>query len=91
MLTDHSGAGTGGGDNMVKAGECVEYLQGDCLGVSAIARIVGWLAATSLGTRDLDRTPGLLKQLYRGKADRRPKQIHQTGHEKSYTHLGLRL
>src|ERR1700730_11725057 len=71
---------------MVVALECIEHLQGNSLRGGASARIVCRLTAAGLRPRHLDRAAHLLEQLHGGKADCRPKEIDQAGHEQRYTH-----
>src|SRR6516162_8376409 len=86
MNAEHPGTGARRCDDMIVALEDVEHLLRDRLSVGAVARIVGGLTAAGLGARHLDRAARRLEQSDSSKADRRPKEIYQTGHEKRYTH-----
>jgi len=59
-------------DWIVKAGEGIEYLQGDRLGIGPVTGVVGGLAATGLSARHLDRTPRVFEQFNGRKAHGRP-------------------
>ena len=91
MLAYHPRAGTGRGNDVVIARKRIKHLQGDRLRIGAITRIVGWLAATRLRTRDLDCATGLLEQFDGGKTDRRPEQIDKARHKQRHTHSWLRI
>jgi hypothetical protein len=69
----------------------IKHLQGDRLRIGAVTRIVGRLAATRLGARDLDRAASLLEQFDGGKTDCRPEQIDKARHKQRYTHSWLRI
>ncbi len=86
MLTDHPRAGTGRGNDVVITGKRIKHLQGNRRGVTAVTRIVGRLAATRLGARNLDRAAGLLEQFDGRKTDCRPEQIDKARHKQRHTH-----
>jgi hypothetical protein len=81
MQLDHAGAGAGRRDDVIIAGEGSDGLAPDRSGVGPVARIVGGLAAAGLGMRHLDRAARLFQKLHGGKADARPEQIDQAGHQ----------
>ena len=82
----HAGARARGSDDIIIAGEGIDYLQSNQLGVYTITGVVGRLPATGLAARDFDRTPGIFEQLDRRKTYCRPEQIHQARNKQSYTH-----
>ena len=57
--------------------------------VGAIALVVGRLAAAGLAARHLDPAAGLLQELDRGEADRRPEQVDQAGDEQGDVGLSV--
>ena len=71
---------------MIIALEGVEHLIGDRLGIGAIARIIRRLAAAGLRARHRDCAAGRFEQFYRGEADGRPEEIHQTCDKECDTH-----
>ena len=73
----------GGRDHIVEALEDIDNLTRDGLSVGPVARIEGRLPATGLGEGDFDPRACVLQQFDRGKADGRPEQIDETGHEQT--------
>ena len=81
MNTDHPSTRARRGHDMIITGKCVHHLQGDCLRVGAVSRVVCGLPTTSLSTRHVDGAACGLKQPDRGKTYSRPKKIYQTGYK----------
>ena len=81
MMTQHATTGAGGHDDVVVAAECREHALGHRPRGRTVAAIIGRLAAAGLGTRHFDPAAGLLQQTDRGKANRGPVEVHETGDE----------
>ena len=75
MHSDHSGAGAGGHDDVVKALESGNDIAGNCRRILTVAGIIGGLAATGLALWHLDACARVFEQLDRGEADARPEQV----------------
>ncbi len=81
MFGEHSGAGAGGGDDVIIAGEGGDDTDGEIAGGFAVAGVVGGLAAAGLGARDLDDAAGGFQQGDAGETDGRAVQVHQASDE----------
>src|SRR5436190_5937513 len=81
MHSDHSGAGAGGHDDVVKALESGNDIAGNCRRILTVAGIIGGLAAAGLGKRRINAAARLLEELHRGKADAWPNEVDQAGDE----------
>ncbi len=86
MHADHAGARARGHDDVRTILELGDELPCEPAGRLAVARIPAGLAAAGLRRGNDDIAAGVLEQLERGKADRRPHQIDETSHEQADAH-----
>ena len=86
---EHAAAGAARDDDIIAIGERLDRLWRQRLGGQAVAGIVGGLAAAGLA-RDDHLAAGVLEELDRGEADRRPDDIDETGDEQADARLGFR-
>ena len=82
MFGEHARAGAARRHDVVAFREGGDGLARDRLGVGAIARIIGGLAAAGLRGHD-DLAARVLEQLDRREADARPDEIDETGDEQA--------
>ena len=82
VMAQHPPTGAGGRHHGIVAFEGLDDLDRDRPRRGAVSAVVGGLAAADLKGRHFDRTSGLLEELDRGKADRRPEQVDEAGDEK---------
>ena len=89
VMRDHAGAGTRRCDHVIIALEGIYYRARYSLGIGAVPRIIGRLAAAGLARRYFHQAAGFFQQLDGGKADCGPIEIHQAGDKKRNARRGL--
>ena len=82
VMRDHAGAGTRRCDHVIIALEGIHYRARYSLGIGAVARIIGRLAAAGLARWHFHQAAGFFQKLDRGKANSGPIKVHQAGNKK---------
>ena len=80
---EHGGAGAGGHNDIIAIGEGADSLKGEGFGRGAVAGVIGGLAAAGLAFRNDHFAAGCFDQACGSKADGRPHEIDEAGHEKT--------